>query len=65
MSDAAQGTGGARADTGAEGGGQLGVLLVCFSLPWYAIAGAQAAEMAYLPILGVLAMAVIGPTAGR
>ena len=30
MSDAAQGTGGARTDAGAEGGGQLGVLLVCF-----------------------------------
>jgi hypothetical protein len=30
MSDAAQGTGGARADAGAQGGGQLGVLLVCF-----------------------------------
>ncbi|HKP99357.1 MAG TPA: TRIC cation channel family protein [Actinomycetes bacterium] len=36
-----------------------------FSLPWYAIAGAQAAEAAHLPVLGVLALAVIGPTAGR
>jgi len=39
--------------------------MTSFSLPWYAIAGAQAAEIAHLPILGVLAMAVIGPTAGR
>ena len=36
-----------------------------FSLPWYAIAGAQAAEAVHLPVLGVLALAVIGPTAGR
>jgi uncharacterized membrane protein YeiH len=36
-----------------------------FSLPWYAIAGAQAAEAAHLPVLGVPALAVIGPTAGR
>jgi uncharacterized membrane protein YeiH len=39
--------------------------MTSFSLPWYAIAGAQAAEKAHLPILGVLALAVIGPTAGR
>ena len=39
--------------------------MTSFSLPWYAIAGAIAAEKAHLPILGVLAMAVIGPTAGR
>jgi uncharacterized membrane protein YeiH len=36
-----------------------------FSLPWYAIVGAQAAIMAGLPILAALALAVIGPTAGR
>ena len=36
-----------------------------FSLPWYAIAAAQSAEAAHLPVLGVLALAVIGPTAGR
>jgi uncharacterized membrane protein YeiH len=36
-----------------------------FSLPWYAIIGAQAAIMAGLPILAALALAVIGPTAGR
>jgi uncharacterized membrane protein YeiH len=40
-------------------------LMTSFSLPWYAIAGAQAAENAHWPVLGVLAMAVIGPTAGR
>jgi uncharacterized membrane protein YeiH len=39
--------------------------MTSFSLPWYAIAGAAAAEAAHLPILGVLALAVIGPTAGR
>jgi len=39
--------------------------MTSFSLPWYAIAGAQVAESAHLPVLGVLAMAVIGPTAGR
>jgi uncharacterized membrane protein YeiH len=39
--------------------------MTSFSLPWYAIAGAQAAEKAHLPVLGVLAMAVIGATAGR
>lgn len=39
--------------------------MTSFSLPWYAIAGAEAAEKGHLPILGVLALAVIGPTAGR
>ena len=39
--------------------------MTSFSLPWYAIAGAAAAEKAGLPVLGVLALAVIGPTAGR
>ena len=36
-----------------------------FSLPWYAIAGAQAAVTAGLPVIGILVIAVIGPTAGR
>ena len=36
-----------------------------FSLPLYAIVGAQKGESVGLPILGVLALAVIGPTAGR
>lgn len=39
--------------------------MTSFSLPWYAIAGAQAAVTAGLPVLGILAIAVIGPTAGR
>ena len=39
--------------------------MTSFSLPWYAIVGAQAGEAAHLPILGVLALAVVGPTAGR
>ena len=38
--------------------------MTSFSLPWYAIAGAIAAKRRTW-ILGVLAMAVIGPTAGR
>ena len=36
-----------------------------FSLPWYAIAGCMAAASAGLPILGILIIAVVGPTAGR
>jgi uncharacterized membrane protein YeiH len=36
-----------------------------FSLPWYAIAGAQKGVDVGLPIVGILALAVIGPTAGR
>ncbi len=39
--------------------------MTSFSLPLYAITGAQAAAKAGLPVLGVLAIAVIGPTAGR
>ena len=39
--------------------------MTSFSLPWYAIAGAVAAESAGLPVLGVLLIAVVGPTAGR
>jgi uncharacterized membrane protein YeiH len=40
-------------------------LVTSFSLPFYAIVGAQAGVDARLPILGVLALAVVGPTAGR
>ena len=40
-------------------------LMTSFSLPWYAIAGAQAAEMEHLPVLAALLLAVVGPTAGR
>ena len=39
--------------------------MTAFSLPWYAIIGAQAGVDAHVPILGCLALAVIGPTAGR
>lgn len=36
-----------------------------FSLPLYAIAGVQKGVDVGLPVLGVLALSVIGPTAGR
>lgn len=54
----------------AYGAGQLfreGVFqfMTSFSLPWYAIVGVQAGVSAGLPILGSLALGVIGPTAGR
>jgi uncharacterized membrane protein YeiH len=39
--------------------------MTSFSLPLYAIVGAQAGVKVGLPVLGVLALAVIGPTAGR
>lgn len=39
--------------------------MTSFSLPLYAITGAQAAVKVGLPVLGVLAISVIGPTAGR
>ncbi len=39
--------------------------MTSFSLPWYAIVGAQKAVEAGLPVLGALALAVVGPTAGR
>jgi uncharacterized membrane protein YeiH len=39
--------------------------MTSFSLPWYAIAGAQKGESVALPVLGVLLLAVVGPTAGR
>ena len=39
--------------------------MTSFSLPWYAIAGAQKGVEVGLPIAGVLALAVVGPTAGR
>ncbi len=39
--------------------------MTSFSLPWYAIAGAQKGVDVGLPVLGVLLLAVIGPTAGR
>jgi uncharacterized membrane protein YeiH len=39
--------------------------MTSFSLPWYAIVGAQTGVDHNLPFLGSLALAVIGPTAGR
>lgn len=39
--------------------------MTAFSLPWYAIVGAQAGVKAGLPVLGCLFLALIGPTAGR
>jgi uncharacterized membrane protein YeiH len=39
--------------------------MTAFSLPWYAIAGAQKGVEVGLPVLGVLLLAVVGPTAGR
>ncbi len=39
--------------------------MTSFSLPWYAIVGAQKATEAGLPVLGIIAIAVVGPTAGR
>ena len=39
--------------------------LTSFSLPWYAIAGAQAGVQAHLPVPAVLLLAVVGTTAGR
>jgi uncharacterized membrane protein YeiH len=39
--------------------------MTSFSLPWYAIVGAQKGVDVGLPVLGVLLLAVIGPTAGR
>ena len=39
--------------------------MTSFSLPWYAIVGAEAAARAHLPVVGILAIAIIAPTAGR
>jgi uncharacterized membrane protein YeiH len=39
--------------------------MTSFSLPWYAIVGAQRGIEVGLPVLGTLALAVVGPTAGR
>ena len=39
--------------------------MTAFSLPWYAIVGAQAGVKVGLPVLGCLFLALIGPTAGR
>jgi uncharacterized membrane protein YeiH len=39
--------------------------MTAFSLPWYAIVGAQKGVDAGLPVVGCLLLAVVGPTAGR
>ena len=39
--------------------------MTSFSLPWYAIVGAQKGIAASIPVLGCLLLAVVGPTAGR
>lgn len=39
--------------------------MTSFSLPWYAIVGAQKATEAKVPVLGALLLAIVGPTAGR
>jgi uncharacterized membrane protein YeiH len=39
--------------------------MTSFSLPWYAIVGAEVGVQAGLPIWGSLLLAVVGPTAGR
>jgi uncharacterized membrane protein YeiH len=39
--------------------------MTAFSLPWYAIVGAQAGVIGGLPVLGCLLLAIVGPTAGR
>jgi uncharacterized membrane protein YeiH len=39
--------------------------MTSFSLPWYAIVGAQKGVAAGIPVLGCIFLAVVGPTAGR
>jgi uncharacterized membrane protein YeiH len=40
-------------------------IMTAFSLPWYAVVGADAALRAHLPLLAAVIIGVIGPTAGR
>jgi uncharacterized membrane protein YeiH len=40
-------------------------LMTSFSLPWYAVVGAQKGVEQSIPILGCVLLAVVGPTAGR
>jgi uncharacterized membrane protein YeiH len=40
-------------------------LMTAFSLPWYAVVGADAALHARLPLIAAVVIGVIGPTAGR
>src|SRR5262245_14734967 len=39
--------------------------MTAFSLPWYAIAGAEKGVDVGLPFVGIMLLAVVGPTAGR
>ena len=39
--------------------------MTSFSLPWYAIVGAQKGVGQGIPVLGCILLAVVGPTAGR
>jgi len=39
--------------------------MTSFSLPWYAIVGAQKGVESDIPVLGCILLAVVGPTAGR
>jgi uncharacterized membrane protein YeiH len=39
--------------------------MTSFSLPWYAIVGAQKGVESGIPVLGCILLAVVGPTAGR
>jgi uncharacterized membrane protein YeiH len=39
--------------------------MTAFSLPWYAIVGAQKGVAVGLPVVGCLLLALVGPTAGR
>jgi uncharacterized membrane protein YeiH len=39
--------------------------MAAFSLPWYAIIGAQKALAADLPVIAVILIGIVGPTAGR
>ena len=39
--------------------------MTAFSLPWYAIVGAQKAIDQGIPVLGAVLLAIVGPTAGR
>jgi uncharacterized membrane protein YeiH len=39
--------------------------MAAFSLPWYAIIGAQKALAADLPLVAVILIGIVGPTAGR
>ncbi|TAH50418.1 MAG: hypothetical protein EYC68_14115 [Chloroflexota bacterium] len=39
--------------------------MTAFSLPWYAVVGAQKALDANLPVIAVVLIGIVGPTAGR